>query len=437
MGAVDFASSYDPPQSLADRLARRMYKRVYRNGLTDRNLEAGRQIDGASQIFRLRCIFRKLRLGALPIRIVFLASGPLSWCSVHSLYAACMADAAFKVSVINIGWGTWQGMSADCAALFERHGIPYFDGMSRAFPLQELHPDVLVIDSPYDQFRPAAYSVSALRRFGKILYVPYGADFADGSAGVVAQRTYGLDTQKSAWRIVSRTPRTAEQYLNVGGIPPRRIVGLGLPIFDLYGKVKLFDGLPDEVVTASRGKFKILYAPHHSIQGWSTFQRYGPHIRRLLQDNDDVYVVFRPHPGLGPTLQNANIMPLDEFRSFFPPDRAYLYEGDGYEDAFRWSDVLISDASSFLLLYAPARKPVIYLHREDGWGLDDTIHEDVFQGYYVAQSESDLTMYIDRLKQGEDPLADVRERCQRRMSVGMFEGGAGERIAGYLRDQLA
>ena len=122
--------------------------------------------------------------------------------------------------------------------------------------------------------------------------------------------------------------------------------------------------------------------------------------------------MFRPHPGLEPALEQADIMSRKEFRNFFASDRCYLYEGPDYDDVFRWSDVLISDASSFLVQYAPTRRPVIYLHREDGWSLDDSIKDDVFAGYYVARSELEVTTCINKLARGCDDLAEVRIRCQ-------------------------
>ena len=434
--AKDDATVRDPPRSPADNLIRYLYAQLYQQDTDEPSKLIVRQSMGASRIFELRRIARKLKLGKIPIRIVFLGSEPHGWYCLHSLYRACVADPSFQVSVINIGWGPWLGLSGDCAELFQRCGIEYVDGMHSRYPLEKLNPDIIVTESPYDQFRPEWYRTLELQRYAKLVYISYGVDFA-GRVGKLGKQTFGLDPQKSAWRIFSRSPLTAGEYQRHGGIPPNRIIGLGLPILDLYAAPLVVDGLPEKVKSASACKLKILYTPHHSLDGWSTFLRYGPFIRTLLQENEDWYLVFRPHPGLGPRLEQDGLMSQRDFRTFFPPGRSYLYDGDNYYDAFRWSDLLISDASSFLVQYAPTRRPVIYLNREDGWGIDDALQQDVFEGYYVARSEQDIAAYTMQLQLGFDPLAETRHRCQSQMSVGMFTADAGRRIAAYLHRQLA
>jgi hypothetical protein len=426
----------DPPQSRADELLGALYASLYRIRSPHPERLAAMQSAGASAIFHLRRAVRKFKLGQLPIRIVFLASEPQGWLSLHTLYLACLADRAFKVSVINVGWGSWLGLCGDCAAFFRRHGIEHIDGISQRYPLEKLKPDIVVTESPYDQFRPEGYGVTELKRRAKLVYISYGADFA-GRTGKLSLQTFGLGTQKNSWRIFSRSPRVAAEYARYGDIPPRRIVGLGLPILDLYTAPPLFDCLPAEVREASTGKLKILYTPHHSLDGWSTFIQNGIAIRRLLEESKDWYLVFRPHPGLGPRLEQDGIMSQQALRDFFPPNRSYLYEGSNYHDAFRWSDLMISDASSFLVEYAPTRKPVIYLEREKGWGIDDSLQDDIFNGYYVARSEHDIASHMHSLQMGIDPLIDARHRCQSRMSLEMFKAEAGSRIAAYLHSQLA
>lgn len=87
--------------------------------------------------------------------------------------------------------------------------------------------------------------------------------------------------------------------------------------------------------------------------------------------------------------------------------------------------------------YAPTAKPIIYLHREDGWGLDKTMQEDVSQRCYVARSADEITATCMQLKQGVDPLKRVREVYRDDLCVGKFSDGAGKRIADYLDKLLA
>lgn len=387
-----------------------------------------------SILFHLRRAIRKLKLGKIPIRIVFLGTDPLDWWSLDSLYRACVSDPLFTTHVVNIGFN-WL-FPSDCSSFFRQNNIEYLDGINSRIRFDLLKPDIIVTSTPYDDLIPSDFRTANLLQYAKIVYIPYGINFSD-KAGHFSKQTFGFDRQKHAWRIFTRSKVTRDSYRKYGGVASRRVVPLGLPVIDRYYSDSSSDALPEGIRTASAGKFKIIYAPHHTVNGWSTFLRYGNLIRSFINENEDCFLVFRPHPGLMGTLKRANLTSEEVFRNFFAGDRYYLYDGDDYYGVFRWSDMLISDASSFLGQYAPTRNPIMYLHREDGWGLDETIRDDILRSCYVANSEAEITAFIQQLKSGTDPLKRVRERHQENINMGMFTGGAGERIAAYLRDILA
>jgi hypothetical protein len=430
----DIGRSYDPPTSFADILVRHLYACLYQREYFDLRKQICIQYHGVSILFHLRRAIRKLKLGRIPIRIVFLAQEPYTWRVIDSLYRACVSDPVFKTYVVNSEF-FWQ-VKDDCSAFLAQNNIEYLDGLNDKISFNLLNPDIIVLASPYDDYRPHQHRTANMLRYAKIVYIPYGIDFG-AKAEEISKHWFGQDTQKNAWRIFTRSKSTLGNYKKYGGVPSGRVVSLGLPIIDQYYSNSSPNVLPEAVNSASSGKFKIIYSPHHTVDGWSTFLRYAGHIRHLVQENEDCYLVFRPHPGLVGTLKHYNLMSEDAFRSFFTGDRCYLYEGDDYYGLFRWSDMLISDASSFLGEYAPTRNPIIYLHREDGWGLDDSIREDIFKSCYVARSKDEVTSIFQQLKNGVDSLKSTRERYQENISVGMFTGGAGKRIAAYLRDRLA
>jgi glycosyltransferase involved in cell wall biosynthesis len=431
----DIGQSYDPLHSLADLLMRHLYARLFQKESFNLRKQITKQYRGASLLFHLRWLIRKLKLGKIPIRIIFLAQDSLAWLFMDSLYRACVSDPLFKTYVINIGFHIW-GIQEECSAYLAKNNIEYLDGNNDQIRLDLLNPDIIVTSSPYDHLRPYQFRIADLLRYAKLVYIPYGIPFSD-RAGNYNKPIFGLDTQKNAWRIFTGSEKTVGSFRKYGGVPSRRVVSLGLPVIDQYYSSSSSGVLPEAVQSASAGKFKIIYTPHHTVDGWSTFLRYGNHIRRLVQENEDCFLVFRPHWMLVETLKDLNLMSEEAFRSFFAGDRCYLYEGTDYNEFFRWSDVLISDASSFLGQYAPTRNPIIYLHREDGWGLDDTIRDDIFKSCYIARSEDEITAIFQQLKNGMDPLKGERERYQENISVGMFTGGAGKRIAAYIRDKLA
>ena len=98
--------------------------------------------------------------------------------------------------------------------------------------------------------------------------------------------------------------------------------------------------------------------------------------------------------GLGPRLEQDGLISQQRFPDLFPPDRSSCDEGDDYYDTFRWSDLLISDASSFLVQYARHRQPVD-LPESRRWMGDRRYApaRRIRAGYYVARSEQAIGAY--------------------------------------------
>ncbi len=436
LNKYDIGLRYDPLTSFADKIIRYFYTRLYQQETYDLVNQVTNQYHFVPFFFNLRRLIRKLRPGILPIRIIFLAQDEGSWYYMETVYEACASDPAFQTKIINIGFQI-KGTSEDSSTYFITHKINYLDGLNGKIQLELLNADLFVLSSPYDEYRPNQYNIENLLRYAQYAYIGYGIDFAD-RAGALSKQTFGNNTQKFAWRIFSRSQNTIDQYKKYARVPSRKVIGLGLPILDYYFKNSDTGVLPETVQENSAGKFKIIYAPHHSIYGWSTFLKYGKLIKQLVQENENCYLVFRPHPLLVFALEDYHIMSRQEFVSFFDGERTYLYDGPNYYGLFHWSNMLMSDASSFLTEYAPTRNPIIYLHRQDGWGgLDDTIANDIFNSCYVARSEDEIKKTFKQIISGEDPLRGTREHFQENISTGIFNGDAGKRIAKYLRQTLS
>ena len=358
---------------------------------------------------------------------MFLAQGEPDWRMLHSIYQACVDNSDVEISVVDIGWGTWHGISTYTGPLLEQLAIPFIDGRSDSRVLQDFKPSVILLTSPYDQFRPSDYEAAKLAKIAKLVYLPYGVDFS-GATGELALNTFGLATQKLAWRIYTRSSATVPKYCEYAGKSPGEVVPLGLPVFDHFFTSEAFDGVPDDVVVRSRGKFKILYTPHHALECWSTFLNYGPTIRSILQQQEDYFMIFRPHPGLGYSLQAEGLLSIDEFRQYFDSERVYFQDCGEFFGAMRWSDLLVSDASSMLFQYAPTRRPILYTHLNGGWGLDETIRDEVFDSYYVVNDANQIGEHLRLIQGGVDPKRDQRRAAQERIIPKVFAPGAGARI---------
>lgn len=382
-----------------------------------------------------RRLGRRSRLLRRPIRIAFLAQDPLDWWSVHSLYEACREDRRFDAHVISIGWGPWLDMWSDCRSLFARLGIVAIDGRAEPTALAELAPDVLVISSPYDAFRDRAWHTDKLLCGAKLLYIPYGIDISVGE-GELGAAWFQHPVQRRAWRIAAGSPARIGQWLDHTGIARRRILGLGLPVVDQTHEPSAPDPLPPEALRDGEGRLRILYTPHHTVRVWSTFLERGPALRRLVAEDDRLCMIFRPHPGLGPTLADLELMPEDEFAAWTAPPRIHADSGESFFSVLAWADVIVTDASSMLFHFAPTGKPIVYLPLEGGAGLDPLSQEYVSHATYVAGSDEDLAGVLWGLAEGIDPLADERRAANREGVALTMTAGAGTRLCRHLAEVL-
>src|SRR5690349_3889749 len=82
--------SADAPRSIADLVVRQIYARSYREPRGDLDARATLlQKRRMAVLFHVRRLVRKLHIGRIPIRVVFIAERTTSWWSIDSLYRAC------------------------------------------------------------------------------------------------------------------------------------------------------------------------------------------------------------------------------------------------------------------------------------------------------------------------------------------------------------
>lgn len=364
--------------------------------------------------------------------VVFVAQDPSDWVSCETLYEACVAHPGLRVSVVHVGWGEWQGISSNCIELFDTRDIEYVDGGAKGFSLEKFAGATFIVTSPFDWSRPPQFSAESLSRVGRIAYVPYGMDVILSRTGPHALQHFGLETGQRAWRIFTRSTDSAARYVEEGGKAPEEVVPTGLPVIDRFFDPRLDLSPPPEVAAFGPERFKILYTPHHSIDGWSTFLHSSKWLTQLLEANPDYFLIFRPHPGLQSRLEIEQRAKEYDFESLFPPGRSYLDMSTDFNAAMSWADVLVSDASSMLFHFSATGRPAVYLESETDWGLDPSVIPYFDRAYYRADSYPKLERTLAELHAGTDPLALTRAGAQEAMVPHCRTGGAGARIAEYL-----
>ena len=134
-----------------------------------------------------------------------------------------------------------------------------------------------------------------------------------------------------------------------------------------------------------------------------------------------------------PTLERTNIVTREDFNNNFSEERSRIDEDpDDYLPSFDWSDIIVTDASSLLFQYLPTGKPVVYLEKPDGWGLETAMQSLIERFCYIVKNRKGLRQTLRQLQDGHDPLLRERFKIANSISKNMLERRAGHAIASYL-----
>ncbi|GMA41070.1 hypothetical protein [Mobilicoccus caccae] len=319
---------------------------------------------------------------------------------------------------------------------FEPRDVTWLDSMA-GDPESGL--SLALFYDPWDGLRPAAASPLALANRGvRIAYVPYGNNVGDGPK--IRKMAYDLPTHRLAWRAFARSERQRDMYGRYCATGNRHVQALGLPKFDRV--VALRRRTPPR-----RGPLTVLWNPHFTLGsgGWSTFDRFLGPLVEWAADNPGVRLIIRPHFRLFHDLPHLGQDGATLLNIMTKAPRAFpnitLDESADYLDSFAEADALISDTSSLISEFTLTEKPILYLHREDGPG----INEDA-QYFFETAVASDwagvegflarLSREIGDVRAGEDPGHKRRELLVNR-HFPLEDGGAGARIAAHIAGALA
>jgi CDP-glycerol glycerophosphotransferase (TagB/SpsB family) len=129
------------------------------------------------------------------------------------------------------------------------------------------------------------------------------------------------------------------------------------------------------------GKFKIVWAPHHSYSPhWYNFGIFSKIYIQMLdfaKQNPNIEIVLRPHPFLWSTLTDRKVLTVEELSSWRANwdalPNTYVDEDGSYAELFLATDVLVTDGISFLGEYPLVTgKPTIFFENEGHWEFSST-----------------------------------------------------------------
>lgn len=226
---------------------------------------------------------------------------------------------------------------------------------------KNFEPDIVFFSTPWEHSLPQYHLRSFLNQL--TCYVPYGFKSSN-----LFQYHFNMDMHNFCWKVFFETPvhkKLAKKHSLARG---RNVVVTGFPGMDSL----LNSASHSETNTwkpQERLKKKIIWAPHHTIQGsssaldYSTFLEYYNFILHIANKyKDHIQLAFKPHPNLKGKL--FEVWGEEETTKYYEKwknlSNGQLEEGE-YIDLFAQSDALIHDSGSFVIEYLYTSKPAMFL----------------------------------------------------------------------------
>jgi CDP-glycerol glycerophosphotransferase (TagB/SpsB family) len=283
--------------------------------------------------------------------------------------------------------------------------------------LKDLAPDYVFVNYPWQRNYQPAVRFDHLVEFSRLVYVPYFSlvmvdepdDEPGGGQGDAPVATH-LFTQR-LHQLASLVFTQEKDVVDAYALTER-----GNSYVHFTGSPKI-DNLAREAELGKSswpledGKFKIIWAPHHSYSPhWFNFGVFSKIYLQMLEfakANSDIQIVLRPHPFLWSTLTDRKVLTESELSSWRKswselPNTSVDEEGS-YAGLFLATDILVTDGISFLGEYPLVTgKPAIFFENADHWKFSAT-GEIAAASSIRVKTFAELTEMIEKAKNNSLP----------------------------------
>ena len=386
--------------------------KVYRKGFFLENINADK-----------RLIDLRDKVGNhMPIRVAFIGQSTTCWNKLKPLYEKMSKDDKFQTYLLAVP----DDVSKSNDGVYDYFYNLYKDAVIKAdmedryFNLKELMPDYVFYQRPYDRYLPKEYRSNIVSRYAKVCYLPYGFMIFGGMDEISMPHQF----HRNAYMYFAESSLTYQfnknRYAKSSEQGFRNSYDLGYPSLEDFVNQK------EQYPAINDGKFRVLWTPRWSENvelGGSSFLKYKDEVVKLVDKNDRMHIVFRPHPMTFNHFIEVGKITKEEADAYIQ-----LYkESDKLEQDTRpeyaksmWeSDALLTDMSSIIIEYFLSGKPIVFC--ETGSKVSSAFAE-MQKGMYIANSWTEAQKYLLDLSEGKDPLKEKRIAIRDKMFGNSISG---------------
>lgn len=304
------------------------------------------------------------------------------------------------------------------------------------YDLKRQKPDYVFVQRPYDNYLPEEYSTANMKKFTKICYVPYGYS-------LLKIRDVGLPESflMNLYYFFSDTPDEYEYaktiYEKNNSTDYNHSINVGYPALNIeIEKIEKDYSAFDNI--KKKRSLRVIWTPRWTVDkklGETTFFEFKDDIINYFQNNDNMQLVFRPHPLMFNNFISNKLMDRSEVNKYldFFKDLNMTYDkSSNFFETFNASDVLITDISSIIVEYLITGKPIILIETPNNRKLYNDRMKEIADVCYCVSNWKETEKIINDLKNGNDELKDNREKLIKIIKK-ENSGNISKKIINYLK----
>ncbi|MCK5883439.1 MAG: CDP-glycerol glycerophosphotransferase family protein, partial [Bacteriovoracaceae bacterium] len=261
-----------------------------------------------------------------PIKVYFLIQFPASWNVYRSIYNKMEQSEHFIPTVLSLPrieplHFTGVKDNDKIFSFFKEKGIRVVQAYSQNedlwFDLEAKTPDVVFLETPYDDQRCPQYHSDVISKYTRLCYIQYAFIIV---GGVIESMFFDRAFFYCCWKIFTETKYHRELYRKHQKVIKDKYTFIsGYPKFDAYLEDKFDDSIWCDL-DVPMGAKKILWCTHWTVTdehlNASTFFKFKDVMLQFALDHEDVAIIFRPHPLLFGEIVAKSLMTQDEIDVF-------------------------------------------------------------------------------------------------------------------------
>lgn len=358
-------------------------------------------VDNYFAYLRLKKVSKKSK-HKLPIKVGFVTQVPECWQKIEPVFNEMLKRKEFEVFVILVPpydiskqkVGDYSKETDFFANLVDnKHTFKYED-----FDLSSV--DYLFYQRPYDPVYPDKLKSKNASKYIKLCYIPYAT----------TEMKYINTRPLSFFRNLSIAFLEDDSCIELVkakfnqnfDFQYNRFLNIGYPSFEQLLTLKTLN---------KSTRPRVLWTPRWSydpIVGGSHFFEYVDYFTVI--DREKVELSIRPHPLMWDNFlreKRITVEQINDLKKKWKNNGIIVDLNKNLLDTFKNTDIMISDRSSVISMFFMTGKPIIYCEFcPDEYS---EMFKKFLPGLYIVNTQQELSLSMNRLINGIDPLAGVRK----------------------------